>query len=150
MVSGKALSKIALNLNFENLIVMNEKGMKNEWNKNARLLEDAMEAIIGSIYLDKGLKECENFITTKIIESFNEDDLLEDTNYKDILMRYIQGRKIRLPEYKLVDELKLNNIKEFKIHIYINDKMISEGIHKTKKQAEQIAARRCLKCFNLL
>ena len=62
LVSGKALSKIAFQLSFHEFIVMNEKGMKNEWNKNPRLLEDALEAFIGSIYLDMGLEVASTFI----------------------------------------------------------------------------------------
>ena len=110
MVSGKTLSKIGAKLNFDQYIVMNEKGMRNEWNKNPRLLEDAFEAVIGSLYIDKGLDQCRLFIITNVVGFFTEDDLLEDTNYKDILMRYVQGIKLGLPDYKNTEDTNLIKI----------------------------------------
>jgi len=150
IVSGKSLSKIAKKLNFEQFIKMNEKGLRNEWNKNPRLLEDCLEAIIGAIYLDQGLDSSMEFIKTNIIETFNDEFLLEDTNYKDILMRFLQSRKSpNLPEYKMYkDNYTVNKL--FIIHIYINGKFISEGMHKNKKEAEQRAAKRSLQCFNII
>ena len=150
MVSGKALSKIALDIKLDEHIQMNEKAMNNGWNKNSNILEDALESLIGAVYLDAGVEKATKFIHEKKIESFDENVLLEDTNYKDILMRYVQGRKVKLPEYKLINELKTGFAKEFQINIYIEGKIVSEGIHKVKKQAEQIAAKRALTCFNLV
>ena len=151
LVSGKALSKIAYQLSFHEFIIMNEKGMKNEWNKNPRLLEDSLEAFIGAVYLDIGLSTASIFIHKHIISELDNETLLEDTNYKDILMRYVQGRKIQLPEYKLAGEmLNSNNDRLFIIQVFIKDKITGEGMHKVKKQAEQIAASRTLKCFNII
>lgn len=151
LVSGKALSKIASNMGFENFIVMNEKGMRNEWFKNPRLLEDSIEAFIGAIYLDLNIDVAKQFIMNNIIKELDNTNLLEDTNYKDILMRYIQGRKIQLPDYRLVAEGTTDqNVKIFTIQVFIKEKLISEGTHKVKKQAEQLAAQRSLKCFNII
>jgi len=149
MVSGKTLSKIAASLEFDQYIVMDEKGMRNEWYKNPRILEDSLEAFIGAIYIDVGIDVAKDFIHKNIINSLTNDTLLEDNNYKDILMRYVQGRKLQLPEYKLFSENTDNN-KMFIVQVYIKEKMISEGTHKVKKQAEQIAAQRALKCFNII
>lgn len=149
LVSGKALSKIAEHLHFYEYITMNDKGMKNEWFKNPRILEDSLEAFIGSIYLDVGLKFAKDFIHTNIITKLDNDSLLEDNNYKDILMRYVQGRKINLPEYRLNETVNENN-KLFTVQIFLQGKFVSEGTHKIKKQAEQISAMRVLQCFNII
>ena len=150
IVSGKSLSKIAYDLELYNYIQMNEKALQNEWNKNANMLEDVLESLIGAIYLDSNIENCKNFIQIKIIDSFDNDFLLQDTNYKDILMRYLQGKKLNLPIYKFMDEIKCDDTKKFRINIYINDKFVSEGLHKIKKQSEQIAAKRALKCFKII
>lgn len=150
IVSGKALSQIASDLKLFNFIQMNDKAIEKQWNKNANMLEDVLESLIGAIYLDSGMKQASDFVHNKIINTFDDDLLLEDTNYKDILMRYLQGRKLNLPEYKFVDEVKVDDIKKFRINIYINNKFVSEGIHKVKKQSEQIAAKRALQCFNIV
>ena len=80
LVSGKALSKIAENLHFYEYITMNEKGMKNEWFKNPRILEDSLEAFIGSIYLDIGIDVAKGFVHRNIISKLDNDSLLEDNN----------------------------------------------------------------------
>ena len=149
LVSGKALSKIAENLNFSEYIIMNEKGMQNEWFKNPRILEDALEAFIGSIYLDAGLNIAKQFIHINIINELDNESLLEDNNYKDILMRYVQGRKLNLPEYRLNESINNNN-KLFTVQVYLQGKFVSEGSHKVKKQAEQMSAKRTLQCFNII
>jgi len=149
LVSGKALCKIADDLHFFEYIIMNEKGMKNEWFKNPRILEDSLEAFIGSIYLDIGLNVAKQFIYNNIITKLDNNSLLEDNNYKDILMRYLQGRKLNLPEYRLNETINDNN-KLFTVQVFLQGKLVSEGSHKVKKQAEQISAQRALQCFNIV
>jgi ribonuclease-3 len=150
MVSGKALSHIASQLNFDKYVVMNEKGMKNEWFKNPRILEDVLEAFIGAMYLDLGLDVAKNFVLNYIIQELNNENLFEDNNYKDILMRYLQGRKLPLPDYRLYSENTSQGQKIYIVQVYIREKLVSEGSHKVKKQAEQLAAYRALSCFNIV
>ena len=150
IVSGKSLSKIALNLGFANFIVMNEKGMRNEWFNNPRILEDSLESFIGAIFLDLDLDIAAKFITKHVILPMDNNTLLEDNNYKDILMRYTQGRKLDLPEYKLYSEVGATGSKLFVVQVFIKGKLVSEGINRVKKQAEQISAQRALSCFNII
>ena len=150
IVSGKNLCKVASKLGFENFIVMNEKGMRNEWFKNPRILEDSLESFIGAVYLDLNLEVAHSFIHKHIIDPLNSVDLLEDNNYKDILMRYTQGRKLDLPDYKLYSEVGSTGAKLFVVQVFIKQKLVSEGIHRVKKQAEQLSAKRALQCFNII
>lgn len=149
LVSGKALCQIAENLHFYKYITMNEKGMKNEWHKNPRILEDSLESFIGSIYLDLGIEVAKKFIHKNIINKLDNETLLEDNNFKDILMRYVQGRKLSLPEYRLNETINDNN-KLFTVQVFLQGKFVSEGTNKVKKQAEQISAKRALQCFNII
>jgi ribonuclease-3 len=150
IVSGKTLSGVALDLGFQDYITMNDKGMRNEWYKNPRILEDSLESFIGAVYIDLGIKIAKEFILSRIVKTLDSEFLLEDTNYKDILMRYLQGRKLQLPEYKLYSENTSTNVKLFVVQVFIQSKIVSEGIHRVKKQAEQNAAKRALECFNII
>jgi len=150
LVSGKSLSKIALELGFASFIIMNEKGMRNEWFNNPRILEDSLESFIGAIFLDLDLDTAERFVMKHIILPMNNTNLLEDNNYKDILMRYTQGKKLDLPEYKLYSEVGTSGSKLFVVQVFIKGKLVSEGINRVKKQAEQISAKRALSCFNII
>lgn len=144
IVSGKCLSQIARKMGLHNHIRMNEKAMRQNWNENARILEDALESLIGAIYLDQGLYITIDFILTQLHKNVDFSTLLEDTNYKDILMRYTQMKGIKLPIYNLINEDGPNHNKVFLVEVIIDEKKIGEGEAKSKKSAEQIAAHQGL------
>ena len=147
IVSGKTLSKISKSIGVQNSIRMNSKAMNQKWNLNDRILEDALEALIGAIYLDLGLYHTMQFVLQLISKHIDEKDVLNDTNYKDILMRYTQSISFELPDYKT--ELEKMN-KMFHVKVYINDIYMGEGLGNTKKQAEQNAAQEALRISNVI
>jgi ribonuclease-3 len=62
MVRGKTLCEISKVLGLDKLILMDEKGERNEWNTNEHIMEDAFEALVGAIYLDLGMVHAKNFV----------------------------------------------------------------------------------------
>ena len=58
LVRGETLADIATKLGLYNWVQMDEKGMRNEWFKNPKILEDVFEALVGAIYMDLGLLTC--------------------------------------------------------------------------------------------
>lgn len=143
LVCGKTLSDIALKLGLYNWILMDDKGMRNGWNKNPNILEDVLEALIGAIYLDLGMVHAKKFIL-KIFQDPNIVNinyiLRRDNNYKDALMRWCQANKKDLPEY-VVDA---SDKTRFRVVVYIMGERHAFGVGSTKKEAEQKAA-----CFTL-
>lgn len=131
LVRGKTLSEISLKLGFADFVIMDEKGMRNQWYKNPKILEDVFEAFVGAMYLDLGIAQVKKFIS-RVFDMTN----FEDDNYKDIVMRWCQMNKYSLPEYRL------NSYDKgiFYIDLYIDGSYISTGFAKTKKEAEQCAA----------
>lgn len=150
IVSGKCLSMIAKQMNIHNHIRMNDKALRQKWNENPRILEDTFESLIGAIYLDLGLFFAKDFIITQIQHYVNFDQLMIDTNYKDMLMRYTQSNAMSLPEYVLHNEDGPNHNKSFCIHVFIDGVMRGTGTAKNKKQAEQHAAYHALYDLNAL
>lgn len=141
LVRGKTLSDIALRLGLDEFVLMDEKGMRNNWFKNPKILEDVLEAFIGAIYLDIGICQVKKFV----VKHFDMTNF-EDDNYKDIVMRWCQSNKITLPEYKVASyEHGL-----FSIHLYIDGVHVSYGTAKTKKEAEQYAAEMLVRNTNLM
>jgi len=139
LVRGETLAHIASHLGLQNLIIMDEKGMRNGWNNNPKILEDAFEALIGAIYMDIGLIHAKEFVL-RIFTDPNIVDLniiMIDDNFKDHLMKYCQVNNMELPEYRVVGQYE----GLFYIDIYIQNACMSRGIAKSKKQAEQNAAR---------
>ena len=144
LVSGKCLSQIAKNMGLQHHIRMNEKALRQTWNENARILEDALESLIGAIYLDQGLYITIQFIVSQMRQNVDFDEILTDTNYKDILMRYTQMKGIKLPVYNLIHEDGPNHSKSFMVEVIVDDKSIGNGYGKSKKAAEQNAAHQAL------
>ena len=139
LVRGETLAKIATTLRLHELIVMDEKGMRNGWNNNPKILEDAFEALIGAIYMDLGLLHAKEFVLRIYTDPTKVDmnSIMVDDNFKDHLMRYCQVNNLPLPEYRVAG----HHENMFYIDVYINGTFVSRGVAKSKKQAEQIAAK---------
>ena len=92
LVRGNTLSILARKLQLDRWILMDDKGMRNGWNSNDKVLEDTFEALVGAIYMDLGLLHAKKFI----LNIYNDpnfvdmDSVMIDDNYKDQLMRYCQ------------------------------------------------------------
>jgi ribonuclease-3 len=139
LVRGETLAAIARKLQLQDVVLMDEKGMRNKWNNNTKILEDVFEALCGAIYMDLGLLHAKEFIL-RIYEDPAFVDmkcLLVDDNFKDHLMRYCQTNNFPLPEYRIAD----HTDGVFIIDAYVNDTFLGRGWAKSKKQAEQNAAR---------
>ena len=139
LVRGETLAAIARKLQLHELIVMDDKGMRNGWNTNTKILEDVFEALCGAIYMDIGLLHAKEFIL-RIYENpefVNMQCLLVDDNFKDHLMRYCQTNNLSLPDYRIADHK--DGI--FVIDVYVENSFLGRGRAKSKKQAEQNSAR---------
>ena len=147
IVSSKGLSKLAKTMNLDLYVKMNAKAMSQEWNKNPRILEDTFEALMGAFYLDKGLDSCRKFLIRLVEKNMESSDLETDTNYKDILMKFVQSRQMKCPEYTVTHTNGPDHAKKYTVQININNRKVSEGTDKSKKQAEQNAAYLALKCI---
>tara|TARA_B100001559_G_C16501714_1_gene623716 strand:+ start:3978 stop:4817 length:840 start_codon:yes stop_codon:yes gene_type:complete len=139
LVRSETLASIALKLGLNKLVLMDEKGMRNEWNNNPKILEDVFEALVGAIYMDCGLLHAKQFILG-IYENPEFIDLnciMVDDNFKDHLMRYCQTNNYELPEYRVLSQE--NGV--FVIGAIVQNRQLGQGYAKSKKQAEQNAAR---------
>ena len=139
LVRSETLASIALKLGLNKLVLMDEKGMRNEWNNNPKILEDVFEALVGAIYMDCGLLHAKQFILG-IYENPEFIDLnciMVDDNFKDHLMRYCQTNSFELPEYRVLSQE--NGV--FVIGAIVQNQQLGVGFAKSKKQAEQNAAR---------
>ena len=139
LVRGETLANIAKILGLEKMVVMDEKGMRNGWNNNPKILEDVFEALIGALYMDLGLLHAKEFV----LRIYNDPKYIDlnlimvDDNFKDHLMRYCQLNNWQLPEYRVSG----HHEGIFYIDIYVIGQFMSRGAAKSKKQAEQNAAK---------
>lgn len=140
LVRHEMLASIARKLGLQNHILMDQKGLANGWNNNPKILEDVFESLVGALYLDLGLISVKAFILALYQNPYYVDlnTIMTDDNWKDHAMRFCQTLKYELPEYRLMDQ-GLSGI--FTVDIYIGPFPPARGHGRTKKAAEQLAAK---------
>lgn len=146
LVNKVALSKAAELMNLKKFILYEKKFINSSTSGLKTINADALEALIGAVYLDAGLEAAEKFVRKNIfIPLFKMDILENDQNYKGQLLEFAHSLKIRTPYYKLMKEEGPEHNKKFYIAVLIDDKLYGEGRGKNKKSAEQQAAKAALK-----
>ena len=105
------------------------------------ILSDALEAVIGAIYLDGGFANAKEFVSKYILKDIEHKQLFYDS--KTILQEVVQGEHEKL-RYELVGESGPDHDKSFSVEVWIGNQKISEGCGHTKKAAEQEAAYQAL------
>lgn len=140
VVKGETLAQIAKKIGLAELLISQTSG----FNGGKRIYEDAFEAIIGAIYIDKGFKATMDYVVKRIIKRFiNIERLINiDTNYKSQLIEW--GQKYK-QEVEFYTDMEYPNSKSFICYIRINKKTYGSGKGISKKEAEQRAAKATLK-----
>lgn len=106
---------------------------------NKTVTADVFEAVFAVIYLEKGINECIKLFNNLIVPYIEEEkDFLKD--YKSLLHEQMQTEKKTI-EYKLTNETGPSHNKTFEISVYVEGILFGKGKGKTKKEAEQEAAK---------
>lgn len=146
IVNRESLNIVARKIGLDKLIEFD--GQRNF--HRTSMFGDAMEALIGAIYLDKGFILTKKFIITKLLSNhFDLDTVISNnTNYKSIILGWAQagGRKI---EFLIVEEKGKNHSKEFIAQVLLDSEIISSGTGWNKKKAEQDASRRACQVLKI-
>ena len=99
---------------------------------------DAMEALIGAVYLDGGFTSAKEFIHKFVLTDLEDKKLFYDS--KTILQEMVQAKKAGIITYRLVKEEGPDHNKSFYVEVLIGDRVSGKGVGRTKKAAEQQAA----------
>jgi ribonuclease-3 len=109
------------------------------------ILSDAFEAVIGAMYLDGGLSPARRFIETVILHDIDELGRREDfINFKSKLLEHVQGMGDGHPRYQVQDEQGPDHEKVFSVDVSVTGQTIGSGQGRSKKEAQQMAARDAL------
>jgi ribonuclease III len=141
LVNGKTLAYLSRKINLNKFLIISKNVEAIGGRNNDRFLEDIFEALICAINLDLGFKYAEQFILNAINKYIDFNELEEDTNYKDILLRRCQQTLQTNPEYELVETSGPPHRKIFTSVVLIKGVKYSIGTSKTKKESEQIASK---------
>lgn len=110
------------------------------------VLSDAMEAVIAAVYLDGGIEEAERCIIDFIRDKAQEVVKSRATaDYKTVLQEIVQKNHEEVLSYRLKSESGPDHDKRFEVEVLINSNVIAVGVGKSKKSAEQAAAKEALR-----
>lgn len=151
LVSGTALARHANDIGLEKFMLLSNSAYNALIRGSVTLLADAYEALIAAIYLDGGMDSARDFIYRQIITHTRRDELmLSDTNYKSMLLEYAQGNKMGVPRYITVSEDGPNHARTFSVEVLVGGVVQGDGQGRSKKEAEQMAAKLALEHIGIM
>ncbi len=146
-VSGEYLSRIAKKMDLGKYLMLGcgEKNKKD--NKRKSLHADLIEAIIGAVYIDGGIKAAKPVIEIFFNEVFeNIRDAQSDYNYKNKLQMLTAKKIGEYPEYEIYEKFDRGK-KSFIAKIFLGDQYLAQGFGDSKKEATKIAAKKAYNTF---
>ena len=145
LVNGEMLAKVANSLGVGEYLLMSKGETKDTGRARQYLLANAMEAIIGAIYLDQGYGAAEKFILKNIV--VNLDKVLKEKSYMDsksYFQEMAQEHEKITPSYKLIKEWGPDHNKHFIVGVYLDEELVAEGEGVSKQDAQREAAKKGL------
>lgn len=111
---------------------------------------DALEALVGAAFLDRGFELTDKFVVTHLIDNFInlEQLLVEDANFKSKIIEHCQKNKLPF-SFEMKHEHRRKGDSAFESHLLINGKPSGSGKGRTKKEAEQMASKAACEFLNL-
>ena len=146
LVNAIMLSSIAKDLEVEDYLYLS-KGEEKDRDSKARqyILANAMEAIIGAVYLDKAYAGAKEFILDKVISKLPY--ILEHKLYQDPKSRFqeISQEKVGVtPSYKVIEESGPDHAKHFVVGVFLKKELVAKGEGTSKQEAQVDAAQKGL------
>ncbi len=145
LVKTESLSSVAENLGIEQYLRLSRGERKGSRRARLQILANAIEAIIGAIYLDRGYKQAQEFVTKNIISTL--PTILEEGSWRDAKTAYqelIQEQEGHTPEYEVISESGPDHDKQFVFGVYVDGDLRGKGEGASKQSAQQSAAKDAL------
>ena len=139
IVSRKTLNTIAIKINLNTVL-------KHQVSSNRSIFGNALEALIGAIYLDKGYQFTSNYIEDKLIRPHLDIHQMakEVSSHKGKLLEWGQAQKKQVV-FKLVSSHGKDHEKSYEVMVMIGQKKYADAVGTSIKRAEELAAKRALK-----
>lgn len=148
LVSESGLYHIAHELQLGDYLLLGKGEEQTNGRKKPSIISDAFEALIGAIYLDGGFEEALRIIAKLFSLLLNKINLGKSINdFKTELQEYSQDTFQSPPEYRVEKETGPDHDKTFYVSVYLKKKLMGRGKGKSKKEAEQKAAKETLACL---
>jgi len=148
VVNESCLAKLARQIDLGTFLLLGKGEEMSGGRNKPSLLANAFEALAGAIYYDSNLETAAKILLPSIkkeIKGFIETP--ESRDYKSDLQEYSQNKMVCIPSYKVIKEIGPDHEKQFEVVVSVKDKNRGKGIGRSKKEAEQAAAKMALEGF---
>jgi len=145
LVNSVTLAKAASSMGLNDFLLLSRGEAKDTGKARQYILANALEAVIGAIYIDQGYDVAGQFIAGTLFDELHEiveKELWRDA--KSFFQEKAQEHTSITPSYKVLNEEGPDHDKEFTIGVFLGDELICKGIGKSKQEAEQDAANKGL------
>lgn len=141
------MNNVALRMGLNKLVQYNQNDRSLS---RSHIFGNALEALIGAVYLDQGFEKTRKFILNQIIKAYIDLDVMEstDTNYKNQLLSWAQ-RNSHVLVFETLSEETEGTRRLFTVGIMLDGELVVSGTGFNKKEAGQVAARNALEKLNI-
>ena len=144
LVCEKSLHEFACDFGLGEFLLLGKGEELTGGRERPSIIADAFEALLAAIYLDGGMEQARKFVLQFITEHLNPKQAKGLNDYKTTLQEIIQQNKEEKIEYVPIEETGPDHDKTFVVEVHLNSNVIGTGRGKSKKQAEQFAAKEAL------
>lgn len=147
IVKRETLNRVALQIGLDKLM---HAGKHVKTSGNTNMPGNALEALLGAIYLDYGYKRCKTFIENRLLQNFIDLDkvAVEEVNYKSKLIEWCQKNKYTIDFVLMKEEVASDNVHLFHTQITINNLAVCDASGRSKKDSHQLAAMKALEMLD--
>ena len=149
LVSEPTLARLGEQVGLGDYLLLGRGEEKTGGRRKQSLIADTFEAVVAAIYLDGGLGAATSFIHARLqgaLDELRANGAVAEApaDWKSTLQEWLQARGRPLPAYRLAAEAGPDHRKTFTVDVSVGDESIARGMGRSKKEAEQKAARRAL------
>lgn len=148
IVNRESLNHIAMRIGLNTLVKID---LSSHAARHKYINGNALEALVGAVYLDKGYAQTRSFVIRKLVKPhFDLHTLVNTTiNFKSKLIEWAQGQN-RVVRFELIKQKNSGNTTEFTVEVLIDDQPMATGAGLSKKKAEQFAAEKTLSLLQVV
>ncbi|MBL7127638.1 MAG: ribonuclease III [Ignavibacteria bacterium] len=151
LVNKRFLAERAKYMDLQDYLLASNTALKSIEQGYDSILADAYEAVIGAIFLDSGYEAAKKFLNKEIFAKLDVKWLNQfDDNHKSKFLEYAQAHTDYIPEYAVIDEKGPEHNKLFTVEVYLANNCLGIGKGKSKKKAEQAAAKNALQNLDVI
>ena len=147
LVNANSLMKVAAHIGLDEYILLSRGEAKDKGRARSIILANAVEAVIGAIYMDQGYNASANFISDHLLNIIDIEEIIAKKLWMDAKSRFQEKAQEVVgltPNYKTLKEVGPDHEKQFTLGVFLGDVQVATGAGASKQEAEQRAAEKAL------